>query len=75
MENAQVKVNSEQCGATMAGLQCFTDEQLAKEMRRRGYEVTKWDDEQEWPDTDSWPVEDLESWDLSPVGGWADLQG
>lgn len=75
MENAQMKVNSEQGGATLTGLQRFTDEQLAKEMRRRGYEVTKWDGVQEWPDTDSWPVEDLESWDLSPVGGWADLQG
>ena len=44
MENSQVKVNSEQGGETPTGLQHYSDEQLAKEMRQRGFEVWKWDD-------------------------------
>ena len=42
MGNSAVKVESEQGGATLTGLQRYTDEQLAAEMRRRGFEVWKW---------------------------------
>ena len=38
------KADSGRDGATPTGLQSFTDEQLAGEMRRRGFEVWKWKD-------------------------------
>lgn len=38
------KADSGRDGTTPTGLQSFTDEQLAEEMRRRGFEVWKWKD-------------------------------